>query len=126
MAECQPIVYVVDDDASVRKALRRLIRLAGLNVATFRSAAEFLRYERSPCLSCLLLDLRLPGMSGLDLQRHLAATDPGLPIIIMSGHGDRETRSRAMEAGAVAFLDKPFEDQDLLDSIARAIARHRS
>jgi FixJ family two-component response regulator len=120
-----PIVFVVDDDASVRDALSSLFRSVGLQVELFGSAAEFLRRKPSEVPSCLVLDIRLPGMSGLDFQAQLAAAKIQIPIIIMTGHGDIPMSVRAMKAGASDFLAKPFRDQDMLDAVAAAIRRDR-
>ena len=120
-----PIVFVVDDDASVREALSSLIRSIDLNVETFPSAREFLQHKRPDVPACLVLDVRLPGLSGLDLQRELAAAKSSIPIIFMTGHGDVPMSVRAMKAGAVEFLTKPFRDQELLDAIHQAIERDR-
>ena len=116
-----PMVFVVDDDISVREALSSLIRSADLHVETFSSAREFLRQHSSNAPSCLVLDVRLPGLNGLALQRELAARDNQIPIIFITGHGDIPMSVRAMKAGAVEFLTKPFHDQDLLDAIQQAI-----
>jgi FixJ family two-component response regulator len=125
MTQATPIVFVVDDDPSVREALSSLIRSAGLSVKTFSSAQEFLTSQRPDAPACLVLDVRLPGLSGLDLQRELAATHSSIPIIFITGHGDIPTTVEAMKAGAVEFLTKPFHDQDLLDAIQQAIERDR-
>jgi FixJ family two-component response regulator len=117
------VVFVIDDDASVREALSTLIRSVGLNVGVFASAAEFLSFPRPDAPSCLVLDVRLPGLSGLDLQRDLRRTGESLPIIFITGHGDITMSVRAMKAGAVEFLPKPFREQDLLDAIGVALAR---
>jgi FixJ family two-component response regulator len=119
-------VFVVDDDASVREALAGLIRSAGLKVATFASAQEFLARPRADVPSCLVLDVRLPGLSGLDLQSRMAQLDVQIPIVFITGHGDVPTSVRAMKAGAMEFLTKPFRDSDLLDAIAQAIERDRA
>jgi len=116
-------VFVVDDDASVREALSSLIRSVGLRVEVFSSAREFLRKQANDGPACLVLDVRLPGLSGMDLQRDLIAAHNHLPIIFISGHGDIPMSVRAMKAGAVEFLTKPFRDQDLLDAIQQAIER---
>jgi len=116
-------VFVVDDNASMRDALGRLIRSAGLRVATFSSAEEFLQRKRPEAPACLVLDVRMPGMSGLELQRELAAANNRIPVIFITGHGDIPMSVRAMKAGAVEFLPKPFRDQDLLDAIHQAIQR---
>jgi FixJ family two-component response regulator len=123
--EGRPIVFVVDDDPSVREALGGLIRSEGLRVETFASAAEFLRQKPPASPSCLVLDVGLPGLSGIDLQRELAVADRFVPIIFITGRGDIPTTVRAMKAGAVEFLTKPFVDQELLDAIAQAIAGDR-
>src|SRR2546422_5842504 len=126
MTEQDPVVYVVDDDPSVRKALDSLIRSVRLGVQTFGSAQDFLRSNLPDAPGCLVLDVRLPGLSGLDLQRELADTDTALPIIFLTGHGDIPMSVRAMKAGAVEFLTKPFREQDLLDAIRHAIERDRA
>ncbi|MBZ5629706.1 MAG: response regulator transcription factor [Acidobacteriia bacterium] len=122
MSDPLPIVYVIDDDASVRDALRSLIRSVGLQVELFGSIREFLNKQRADVPSCLVLDIRLPGKSGLDFQRELADVSH-LPIIFITGHGDIAMTVRAMKAGAVEFLTKPFRDQDLLDAIQLALDR---
>jgi FixJ family two-component response regulator len=118
-----PIVFVVDDDPAVREALSGLIRSIGMRVKTFASAAEFLRQEPPAEPSCLVLDVGLPGLSGMDLQRELAAANRPFPIIFITGQGDIPTTVRAMKAGAVEFLTKPFREEDLLDSIRQALVR---
>jgi FixJ family two-component response regulator len=118
-----PVVYVVDDDISVREALSSLIRSAGLRVETFSSAREFSEQSPSEAPSCLVLDVRLPDQNGLALQRELAAADNQIPIIFITGHGDIPMTVRAMKAGAVEFLTKPFADQELLDAIHEAIKK---
>jgi FixJ family two-component response regulator len=123
MNDPDPIVFVVDDDPSIRDALTSLIRSVGLHVETFGSAQAFLRHPRPDASGCLVLDVRLPGLSGLDLQRELAAAEMTMPIIFITGHGDIPMTVQAMKAGAVEFLTKPFRDQELLDAIAQAIAR---
>ena len=125
MTEAQAVVFVIDDDEAVRQALRSLIRSVGLVVETFASAREFLTSRRPDAPSCLVLDVRLPGVSGLDLQRELSDAGISIPIIFITGHGDIPMSVRAMKAGAVEFLTKPFRDQDLLDAIAQAIERDR-
>ncbi len=119
------VVFVVDDDASVREALQRLVRSADLRVEAFASAEEFLRRPRTDGPSCLLLDLRLPDLSGLDVQRRLAEADNDMPVIFITGHGDIPTTVKAMKAGAVEFLTKPLVEGDVLDSIGAALARDR-
>ena len=126
MTEAKPIVFVVDDDASVREALKSLIRSVGLQVELFGSAQEFLRRRRPDGPSCLVLDIRLPGIGGLDFQRKLAEANIPIPIIFITGHGDIPMSVRAMKAGAVEFLTKPFRDQDLLDAIQLALERDRA
>ena len=122
----EAIVFVVDDDASVREALSSLVRSLPMRVETFATAQAFLHYRRPDAPACLVLDVRLPGSSGLDLQRELAngRADP-VPIVFITAHGDIRMGVLAMKAGAVEFLPKPFLDQDLLDAIALAIARDR-
>jgi FixJ family two-component response regulator len=118
-----PVVFVVDDDDSMRTALARLFYSIQLRVEVFASAQEFLRGERPDAPSCLVLDVRLPGVSGLDFQAELAKADIRIPIVFITGHGDIPMSVRAMKAGAVDFLAKPFRDQDLLDAVAAAIQR---
>jgi FixJ family two-component response regulator len=120
-----PVVFVVDDDASVRAALDSLFRSVNLVVRSFGSAQEFLSEAPTDGPACVVLDVRLPGMSGLDLQRQLAERDATLPVIIITGHGDIPMTVRAMRAGAVEFLPKPFRDQDLLDAVQQALDRSR-
>jgi FixJ family two-component response regulator len=124
-AKERPIVFVVDDDRSVREALGGLIRSVGLRVETFASAAEFLRQKPPTEPSCLVLDVGLPGLSGIDLQRELAAENRVFSIIFITGRGDIPTTVRAMKAGAVEFLTKPFSDQHLLDAIQQALVGDR-
>jgi len=116
-----PIVFVVDDDPSMREALADLIASVGLSVEAFKSAPEFLERRRPDAPACLVLDVRLPGLSGLDLQRELLRTEAPIPIIFITGHGDIPMSVRAMKEGAVEFLPKPFRDQDLLDAIQHGI-----
>jgi FixJ family two-component response regulator len=120
------MVFVVDDDVSVREALESLVRSAGFEVETFASAQGFLDHRKADKPSCLVLDVRLPGLSGLDLQKRIIEANREIPIIFITGHGDVPTSVRAMKAGAVEFLTKPFSDQDLLDAIGQAIQRDRS
>jgi FixJ family two-component response regulator len=117
------MVFAIDDDASMREALSRLFRSIGMQAQIFASAQEFLRFERPDGPACLVLDVRLPGLSGLDLQRELATADCGIPIIFITGHGDIPMSVQAMKAGAVEFLTKPFREQTLLDAIHQAIQR---
>jgi FixJ family two-component response regulator len=126
LPDTDAIVFVVDDDLSVREALEGLIRSAGLRVETFRSAQEFLVGERPDLPSCLVLDVRLPGLSGLDLQKRLADANLEIPIIFITGHGNVPAAVQAMKAGALEFLTKPFTDRDLLDAIEQAIKRDRA
>jgi RNA polymerase sigma factor (sigma-70 family) len=126
MSEPESIVFVVDDDPSVRTAIKRLIGCVGLQVELFGSAKEFLHSKRPEVPSCLVLDIRLPGISGLDFQRELAKTNLHIPIIFITGHGDVPMTVRAMKAGAVEFLTKPFRDQDLLDAVRFALERDRA
>ena len=121
-----PIVFVVDDDRSVRDSLHRLITSVGLRVEVFPSAQAFLSAPRPDVPGCLVLDVRLPGLSGLDLQRELAQSHATLPIIFLTGHGDIPMSVQAMKAGAAEFLTKPFRGQDLLDAIRHAIERDRA
>lgn len=119
------MVFVIDDDESIRESLKSLMRSVGLSVETFASAREFLQSTRPDVPACLILDVRMPGLSGLDLQRELAQVNIHIPIIFITGHGDIPMSVRAMKAGAVEFLTKPFRDQDLLDAIQQALERDR-
>ena len=121
----EPTVFVVDDDRSVRDALSSLFRSVGLRVETFASVAELLQSKLPNVASCLVLDVRLPGVSGLEFQTELAKSDIRIPIIFITGHGDIPMSVKAMKAGAVDFLTKPFRDQDMLDAAATAIERDR-
>lgn len=121
-----PIVFVVDDDAAIREALTSLFRSIDLDVRTFGSAAEFLRGKLPDRPACLVLDVRLPGLSGLDFQAELARSGVHVPIIFITGHGDIPMSVKAMKAGAVEFLTKPFRDQDMLDAIQAALEKDRS
>src|SRR5437899_6004641 len=123
MTEPTPIVFVVDDDPSVRRAIKRLIGSVGLQVELFGSAQEFLQAKRPDVPACLVLDIRLPGKSGLDFQRELAEANIRIPIIFITAHGDIPMTVRAMKAGAVEFLTKPFRDQDLLEAVQLALER---
>ncbi|HEX6649018.1 MAG TPA: response regulator transcription factor [Pyrinomonadaceae bacterium] len=125
MSSVDAIVYVIDDDESIREALKSLIRSVGLTVQTFASAHEFLESRRADVPACLILDVRMPVLSGLDLQRDLTEANIRIPIIFITGHGDIPMSVRAMKAGAVEFLTKPFRDQDLLDAIQQALERDR-
>jgi FixJ family two-component response regulator len=126
MIEMSPIVYVVDDEPSVCLALKRLLRSVGLEARTFISAQEFLNSGRPDVPGCLILDVRLPGLSGLDLQAGLAAEKIDLPVVFITGHGDIPMSVRAMKAGAIEFLTKPFREQDLLEAIQRGIEQNRN
>ena len=126
LSEPDAIIFVVDDDVSVRDALGSLIRSAGFRVETFASARKFLARGRANAPSCLVLDVRLPGLSGLGLQKRMAEVNLEVPIIFITGHGDVPTSVRAMKAGALEFLTKPFADQDLLDAIQRAVKSDRA
>ena len=121
-----PQVFVIDDDAGVRSALQALLRSVGLRVSTFGSPAEFLASQRPDGPSCLVLDVRLPGLSGLDFQAELTKAEIRVPIIFITGHGDIPMTVRAMKAGAVEFLSKPFRDQDLLDAVQLGLDRDRA
>jgi RNA polymerase sigma factor (sigma-70 family) len=120
-----PLVFVIDDDASVRSSLKFLLSTIGLQVESFDSADSFLHKKLPDVPSCLVLDVRLPGLSGLDFQRELAAKKINIPIVFLTGHGDIPMSVRAMKAGAVEFLTKPFRDQDLLDAVRIALERDR-
>ena len=125
-AEAAPIVFIVDDDLSVRRTTERLVRTAGFNVQAFPSAREFLKNPRPAGPACLILDVRMPGLDGMQLQRELAQSGINIPIIFVTGHGDIPMSVRAMKAGAVEFLTKPFRSQSLLEAIRSAIERDRS
>ena len=125
MSDDLPMVYVVDDDPSVCTALERLFTSVRLAVETFHSAQEFLEHEPADVPGCLVLDVRLPGLSGLDLQTELAKTNADLPIVFITGHGDIPMSVRAIKAGAVDFLPKPFKNQDLLDAVGKAVDQHK-
>jgi RNA polymerase sigma factor (sigma-70 family) len=125
MSEAKPIVFVVDDDPIVRTSMNRLIRSLGLEVQTFASAQEFLRARRADAPGCLVVDVRMPDVSGLDLQQELAKANIDLPIIFVTGHADVPMSVRAMKAGAIEFLTKPFREQDLLEAIQHGIGQHR-
>src|SRR5882724_5435810 len=130
MTECpksspEPIVFVVEDDALMRRALSNLFQSVGLQVEVFGAASEMLQSKLPDVASCLVLDVRLPGLSGLDFQTELAKANIDIPIVFMTGHGDIPMTVRAMKGGAVDFLTKPFRDQDMLDAVVRAIERDR-
>jgi FixJ family two-component response regulator len=125
VAAKEPIVFIVEDDASIRRGLSNLFQSVGLEVEVFGSASEMLQSKLPDVASCLVLDVRLPGQSGLDFQAELAKAKIQIPIIFMTGHGDIPMTVRAMKGGAVDFLTKPFRDQDMLDAVAMAIERDR-
>jgi FixJ family two-component response regulator len=124
--EPQSVVFVVDDDASMRDAMQRLFRSVGLQAEVFASAADFLRSKLADAPCCLVLDVRMPGLSGLDFQTELAKANIQVPIIFMTGHGDIPMTVKAMKAGAIEFLPKPFRDQDMLDAVRLGLERDRS
>ena len=126
MSENRPVVFVIDDNPAVRDALDSLIRSIHLNARCFGSTDEFLRYKRPDAPACIVLDVRLPGRSGLDFQREMGKSNIDLPVIFITGHGDVPMSVRAIKAGAIEFLTKPFRDQDLLDAINVGIERDRS
>lgn len=126
MSETTPVVYVIDDNPALREALDSLIRSVHVGVRTFASTEEFLRFKRLDAPGCLVLDVRLPGLSGLDFQREMEALDIDLPVIFITGHGDVPMSVRALKAGAIEFLPKPFRDQDLLDAIYVGIEGDRA
>ena len=126
MTEPTPVVFVVDDDASVCRAIQRLVESVGLQVEIFASAQEFLGSRRPGVPSCLVLDIRLPKTSGLELQRQLTDANIHIPVIFITAHGDIPMTVRAMKAGAVEFLTKPFHDQDLLDAVQQALERDKT
>jgi len=125
MSEATPTVVVIDDDSAIRESLKSLFRSVGIDVQALASVSEFVNSERPEGPSCLILDVRLPGKSGLDLQRELAAANTRLPVIFITGHGDIRMSVRAMKDGAIEFLTKPFRDQDLLDAVQLGLARDR-
>jgi FixJ family two-component response regulator len=125
VTEEKPVVYVVDDDPSVRKALERLLRSAGHDARTFPSALEFLNFSHPDAPGCLILDIKMPKLSGLELQKRLAEKGITFPIVFITGHGTVPASVRAFKAGAMDFLQKPFRDSELLDAVARGIEKHR-
>jgi FixJ family two-component response regulator len=125
MNETLPIVFVVDDESAVGVSIKRLLHSVGLEARHFTSASEFLRAKRPDAPGCIVLDVRLPDLSGLDLQQELAKANVDLPVIFVTGHADIPITVRAMKAGAVEFLTKPFREQELLEAVQRAISRHR-
>ena len=126
MPEENPAIIIIDDDPELRESLARLMKSVGLNARLFASVPDFLKADRPNAPTCLVLDVRLPGQSGLDFQRELAAADIHLPIIFITGHGDVPMSVQAMKGGAIEFLTKPFRDQDLLDAIQLGLARDRT
>ncbi len=125
MTETKPTIFIVDDDPSVRESTQLMLKSVGFDVKTFASAQDFLNAKLQEGLGCLILDVRMPGISGLDLQEKLVSAESPLPVIFITGHGTVPMSVRAMKAGAVDFLQKPFEEQDLLDAINRAITQQR-
>ena len=123
MSDATPIVMVIDDDPDIRASVGRLLRSLGINVQLFASISEFLKSDPPDCPTCLVLDIRMPGQSGLDLQHELAASNKEIPIIFITGHGDIPMSVQAMKRGAIEFLTKPFRDQDLLDAIQLGLSR---
>jgi FixJ family two-component response regulator len=126
MSDPTSTVLVIDDDPDLRASIGRLLRSLGINVQLFGSISDFLNYVPPDCPTCLVLDIRLPGQSGLDLQRELAAENRAIPIIFITGHGDIPMSVQAMKRGAIEFLTKPFRDQDLLDAIQLGLSRDRA
>ena len=124
--DAEPIVFVVDDDAAMREAMQRLFRSVGLKVEVFESASQFLQTELKNAPSCLVLDVRLPGLGGLDFQMELAKSNIHMPIVFMTGHGDIPMSVRAMKAGAIEFLTKPFREQEMLDAVQLGLERDRT
>jgi FixJ family two-component response regulator len=116
-----PLIAVVDDDEAIREAVQSLLRSVGLRAAVFASAEDFLHSDQLQATDCLIVDVRMPRMSGIELQRQLATANDPIPIIFITAHGDEETRTRALRAGAVAFLDKPFSDEVLLRAVQAAL-----
>jgi RNA polymerase sigma factor (sigma-70 family) len=125
VTETKPTIFIVDDDPSVRESTELMLKSVGFNVKTFVSAQDFLKANVQEGLGCLILDVRMPGMSGLDLQEKLVSAKKPLPVIFITGHGTVPMSVRAMKAGAIDFLQKPFDEQDLLDAINRAITQQR-
>ena len=125
ITEVKPTVFIIDDDASIRKSLSRLLRSAGHTTETFASAEEFLGREHFNGIGCLLLDVKMPGLSGMDLQEELGQADCSMPIIFITGHGNIPMGVQAMKRGAVDFLTKPFDDEELLQAVKKAIEKDR-
>src|SRR4051812_28923368 len=126
MPDAQPTVLVIDDDPELRASIERLLRSTGLYTQLFASISDFLKSDPPESPTCLVLDVRLPGQSGLDFQRELAAANRDLPIIFITGHGDTPMSVQAMKGGAIEFLMKPFRDQDLLDAVRVGLSRDRA
>lgn len=126
MTEAKPTIFVIDDDASIRKSLSRLLRSAGYTAETFSSAEEFLRRTHFDGVGCILLDVKMPGLSGMDLQEELNKADYHMPIVFITGHGDIPMSVEAMKKGAVDFLTKPFDDEELLQALRAAIEKDRN
>jgi FixJ family two-component response regulator len=126
MSQTAPVIAVIDDDASVRRALQRLLQAAGFTVETFATAREFLNIDYGAQTACLVLDVHLPGMSGFQLQEHLAASGVPIPIVFITAYDDVSTRERVQRAGAVAYLRKPFDQSTLIEAITRAIGQNGS
>jgi FixJ family two-component response regulator len=124
-AEVAPVVFIIDDDESVRRSISRLLRAVGLNSQTFGSAEAFLEVERYQGVGCIVLDVRMPGLTGPDLQELLARADYPMPIVFITGHGTIPVGIAAMKKGAIDFLPKPFDDEELLEAVAKAIDKHR-
>ena len=124
-AKVKPVVFIIDDDADVREGLRALLQSVSLDCEAFSSTSDFLQHKHPDTVSCLILDVRLPGLSGLDFQRELASTRVGIPVIFLTGHGDIPMSVRAIKAGAVEFLTKPVREQDLLDAVRTALENDR-
>jgi len=125
MTEAKALVWVIDDDETVRQSLKNLLRSVGLRVEAFASGQEFLKAQKEDAPGCLVLDVRLPGLSGLDLQKRMAEAGTRMPVIFITGHGDIPMTVQAMKGGAVEFLTKPFRDQELLDAVHQALERDR-
>ena len=125
MSDATSTVLIIDDDPDLRASVGRLLRSLGINVQLFASISDFLKSDPPDCPTCLVLDIRLPGQSGLDFQRELAAANKEIPIIFVTGYGDIPMSVQAMKRGAIEFLTKPFRDQDLLDAIQNALERDR-
>ncbi|HVR96425.1 MAG TPA: response regulator [Thermoanaerobaculia bacterium] len=123
MEDIRPVVLILDDDVSIRRSMGRLLRSVGLEMQGFPNAGELLRYERPLRPTCLVLDIYLPDMNGLDLLKRLTVTDPELPVVVITGHVDESLRQRALRAGATAFLAKPYDEQVLLEAIQGALLR---